>query len=185
MGMRKSALYLHEVRLQYATQRVYLLTDGKVTIETQHCLFRSATMSAATTPCATLSTTQHPTGQTMHDLSAFSKQFSELPVEIVLWIVSVAAERNIAHNATWVAFSLSVICRAFYDIVDPILVRTVRYNNRNHHRALINAKRTTTAARSGTVGASCFCSSACVGSCAATDCSRSVAIALSPGCLRA
>lgn len=67
----------------------------------------------------------------MHALSAFLKQFSELPIEIAHWIVTLAAEDSLARRARWVAQSLALVCRAFYDIVEPIIVRSVRFNCRN------------------------------------------------------
>ncbi|KZV86329.1 hypothetical protein EXIGLDRAFT_840841 [Exidia glandulosa HHB12029] len=58
--------------------------------------------------------------------------FSRLPLEIVREIITAAAEDNIGRSPRWVAQSLAVVCREFRDIVDPVLVRTVRLSVKHY-----------------------------------------------------
>ncbi|KZV86305.1 hypothetical protein EXIGLDRAFT_724915 [Exidia glandulosa HHB12029] len=53
-----------------------------------------------------------------------SLRWHELPIEIVLFIVAHAARSALADNISWLT-QLSLVSRAFYDIVTPVLYATL------------------------------------------------------------
>ncbi|KZV78726.1 hypothetical protein EXIGLDRAFT_736674 [Exidia glandulosa HHB12029] len=56
--------------------------------------------------------------------------FADLPIELVHRIVQDVVRDNLLASGKWVA-SLARVCRAFHDIVDPILISTVRMTDTN------------------------------------------------------
>ncbi|KZV79993.1 hypothetical protein EXIGLDRAFT_733814 [Exidia glandulosa HHB12029] len=71
------------------------------------------------------------TRQTFHELASWAQQFAHLPLELARMIIAVTARLNVASNAAWVARSLSLVCREFRAVVEPILLETMRITATN------------------------------------------------------
>ncbi|KZV94511.1 hypothetical protein EXIGLDRAFT_767042 [Exidia glandulosa HHB12029] len=72
--------------------------------------------------------------------SVESSPFTALPFELVAHIITAAARDRVLTSTRWVA-SLTLICRAIYNAVDPILVETLRITETNTEAVARNLTR--------------------------------------------